>query len=59
MFDLESAAAAGVDLSRLLWIRGHVVTNQGMCRELNQRAMEQAIRALTLVLQARDPAGRA
>jgi recombination protein RecA len=51
-FDVESAAAAGVDLSRLLWIRGHVVTNQGLCRELNQRAIEQAIRALTLVLQA-------
>jgi hypothetical protein len=52
MFDIESAAAAGVDLARLLWIRGHVVTSQGLCRELNQRAMEQAIRALTLVLHA-------
>jgi recombination protein RecA len=52
MFDPVSAAAAGVDLDRLLWIRGHVVTNQGLCRELNQRAIEQAIRALTLVLQA-------
>jgi hypothetical protein len=52
MFDVESAASAGVDLARLLWIRGHVVTNPGMCRDLNQRAMEQAIRALTLVLQA-------
>ena len=37
---------------RLLWIRGHLVTNQGLCRELNQRAIEQAIRAFTLVLQA-------
>jgi hypothetical protein len=52
MFDVESAAAAGVDLTRLLWIRGHLVTNQGLCRELNQRAIEQAIRAFTLVLQA-------
>jgi hypothetical protein len=52
MFDVESAASAGVDLAHLLWIRGHVVTNPGMCRDLNQRAMEQAIRALTLVLQA-------
>src|SRR3982750_1326537 len=51
MFDGESAAAAGVDLARVLWIRGHVVINPGMCRDLNQRAMEQAIRALTLVLQ--------
>ena len=52
MLDVESAAAAGVDLTRLLWIRGHVVTNQGLCRELNQRAIEQTIRAFALVLQA-------
>jgi hypothetical protein len=52
MFDVESAASAGVDLAHLLWIRGHVVINPGLCRDLNQRAMEQAIRALTLVLQA-------
>ena len=45
--------AAIVDaLDMLLWIRGHVVSNPGMCRDLNQRALEQAIRALTLVLQA-------
>ena len=54
MLDVASAAAAGVDLSRLLWIRGHLVINQGLCRELNQRAIEQAIRAFTLVLQAGD-----
>jgi len=52
MFDAESAAAAGVDLTRLLWIRGHVVMNPGMCRDLNQRAIEQAMRAFALVLQA-------
>jgi hypothetical protein len=52
MLDVESAVSAGVDLDRLLWIRGHIVTNQGLCRELNQRAIEQAIRAFTLVLQA-------
>jgi recombination protein RecA len=52
MFDVESAAAAGVDLDRLLWIRGHVVPNPGLCRDTNQRALEQAIRAFTLVLQA-------
>jgi hypothetical protein len=50
--DVASADAAGVALDRLLWIRGHVVSNPGMCRDLNQRAMEQAIRAFTLVLQA-------
>jgi hypothetical protein len=52
MFDVASAEAAGVDLARLLWIRGHVVLHPGLCRDSNQRAMEQAIRALTLVLGA-------
>src|SRR5262249_25662194 len=50
--DVESAAAARVDLARLLWVRGHVVANPGMCGDLNQRALEQAVRAFTLVLQA-------
>src|SRR5438067_6592509 len=52
MFDVESASAAGIHLDRLLWIRGHVVSNPGMCRDLNQRALEQALKAFTLVLQA-------
>jgi recombination protein RecA len=52
MFDVESAAAARIDLHRLLWIRGHVVPNPGLCRDLNQRALVQALRAFTLVLQA-------
>jgi hypothetical protein len=52
MLDVESAAAAGVDLPRLLWVRGHVVSNPGLCGDLNQRALEQAIRAFTLILQA-------
>ena len=52
MFDLGTAATAGIVLPQLLWVRGHVVMNPGMCRDLNQRALEQAIRALTLVLQA-------
>ncbi len=51
-FDVASAAAAGVDLDRLLWVRGHLVTNPGLCRDMNQRSLEQAIRALTLVLSA-------
>ena len=50
--DVESAAAAGISLDRLLWIRGHIVSNPGLCRDLNQRAVDQAIKALTLVLQA-------
>jgi hypothetical protein len=52
MFDVESAVAAGIDLTRLLWIRGHVTLHAGLCRDLNQRSMEQAIRACALVLQA-------
>src|SRR5712692_2947493 len=50
--DVASAEAAGVDLDRLLWVRGHAVCNPGLCRDLNQRALEQAVKALTLVLQA-------
>ena len=52
MLDVESAHAAGVVLDRLLWVRGHVVANPGMCRDLNRRAIEQALRAFALVLQA-------
>jgi RecA DNA recombination protein len=52
MLDVASLEAAGVVLDRLLWIRGDIVINPGMSRELNQRAMEQALRALALVLQA-------
>jgi hypothetical protein len=52
MLDVTSASAAGIDVDRLLWVRGHVVSNPGMCRDLNQRALEQAIRAFVLVLQA-------
>jgi hypothetical protein len=50
--DVASAQAAGIDLDRLLWIRGHVVSNPGLCCDWNQRALEQSVKALTLVLQA-------
>ena len=50
--DVASAAAAGIDLDRLLWVRGHVVSNPGLCRDINHRALEQAVKALALVLQA-------
>ena len=54
MLDVTSAAAAGVDLGRLLWIRGEVrcIGGPGQCRDMNQRALDRAIKALTLVLQA-------
>src|SRR5205807_2969955 len=50
--DVASADAAGIDLERLLWVRGLMVMNPGLCRDLNQRALEQAIKAFALVLQA-------
>ncbi len=50
--DIASASAAGIDLDRLLWVRGHVVPNPGMCRDVNPRAVEQAVKALMLILQA-------
>jgi recA bacterial DNA recombination protein len=52
MFDPASAEAAGLALDRLLWVRGHMVASPGLCRDMNQRALEQSIRALALVLQA-------
>jgi hypothetical protein len=52
MGDVDSMKNAGVDLDRLLWVRGHVVTNPGLCRDMNQRALTQALRAFTLILQA-------
>jgi len=52
MFDAGSAAGRRHRSHRLLWIRGHVVSNPGLCRDLNQRAIEQAVKAFTLVLQA-------
>jgi hypothetical protein len=52
MLDVGSAEAAGIDLARLLWLRGHVVTNPGMCRDTNARAVDHVVKALTLVLQS-------
>src|SRR5258705_6553642 len=51
-FDVASGAAARIDLTRLLWIRGRVVSSPGLCREANHRAIERAVQALALVLQA-------
>src|SRR5258706_15575076 len=51
VFDVASAVAAGIDLDRLLWIRGHVVASPGLCHDTNARALDCALKALTLVLQ--------
>ena len=46
--DVASAAAAGIDLDRLLWIRGA----SGPASAGPDRAIERALKALNLVLQA-------
>jgi hypothetical protein len=52
MLDVGSAEAAGVALERLLWIRGEMMPNLHAAREVNDRALDRAIKAATLVLQA-------
>jgi len=55
--DVPSAIAAGIDLDRLLWIRGDAIaqTDAGHAspaRDLRDRALDRAVKALNLVLQA-------
>ena len=45
--DVASAAAAGVDLDRMLWIRGDEAGDRGL-----ETAVDRALKALNLVLQA-------
>ena len=47
--DVASVVAAGLDLDRLLWIRGDAIAAQGA---LCERTIDRALKALTLVLQA-------
>ena len=47
--DLASVVSAGMDLDRLLWIRGHAISRPGA---LVDRIVERALKALNLVLQA-------
>ena len=53
--DVASAAAAGVDLTRLLWIRGQEISGRagpfGPAGSTD-RALDRALKALNLVLQA-------
>jgi hypothetical protein len=55
-FDLTSACAAGVDLDRLLWVRGQAITkseDSGLRPQaLLDRTVDRALKALNLVLQA-------
>jgi len=53
MFDAASAAACGIDLGRLLWVRGLGGTEgHGEARRGLERVVDRAIKALNLVLQA-------
>ncbi len=56
MFDPQSAVAAGVDLERVLWVRGDACTPAFPALASRQagpdRAIERALKAFNLVLQA-------
>jgi hypothetical protein len=58
MFDVESMAAAGVRLDRLLWVRGETSTaafpplTAGRRQPGADRAVERALKATNLILQA-------
>ena len=51
-FDPAGAAAAGVDLDRLLWVRGPACTVEQATSTLLDRAVHQAIRAGDLIIRA-------
>ena len=52
-FDVASAVAAGVDLTRVLWIRGQsIARTQGAASASLERAIDRALKSLNLVLQA-------
>jgi hypothetical protein len=50
--DVASALAAGIDLSRLLWVRGQAISKTEGATDLRERTIDRAIKALNLVLQA-------
>ena len=51
-FDPESAAAAGVALDRVLWVRGPTLTVELARPAMIERTVHQAIRALDLIVRA-------
>ena len=52
-FDVASAAAAGVELDRLLWVRGQAITRlPATGSDLFDRTLDRALKALNLILQA-------
>ncbi len=51
-FDPRSAAEAGVDLDRLLWVRGAALTVEMARGPMLDRAVQHAVRAFDLILRA-------
>jgi hypothetical protein len=51
-FDPRSAAGAGLDLDRLLWVRGASITVELARPAMLDRALRQAVRAFDLILRA-------
>jgi len=56
MFDPPSAAAGGVDFSRMLWIRGEATSSARVSLSCEygtlQKSLDRAVKSLNLVLQA-------
>jgi len=50
--DVASAAAAGVMLDRLLWIRGQAISRTDAVTDLRERTIDRALKAFMLILQA-------
>lgn len=50
--DVVSAAAAGVALDRLLWVRGQAITRTDAVTDLRERTIDRALKAFMLILQA-------
>jgi hypothetical protein len=50
--DVASAAAAGIELRRLLWVRGQAISRTEGATDLRERTIDRALKALNLVLQA-------
>jgi len=50
--DVGSAAAAGIDFDRLLWVRGDALSVGRSAGSLLERTLDRALKALNLVLQS-------
>ena len=51
-FDPRLAAAAGLDLARVLWVRGPALTVEAARPDVLDRAIRQAVRACDLIVRA-------